>query len=173
MRKAGRVCRWQYALDLGNWLTTRTKGSDGKRLLSSLVGFRLNACQFNAIIRLNVSQNIGRFTEFMNEAMQGAEARGTKLIDPRPFVEEASRLYGVAGMKVAIELFHDLDAALHRSPWTQYRRVEWVDVVQLEDLFRSESLETSYGTFVENHAPKGADFIEHYLRKPKRAFDVY
>ncbi len=35
------------------------------------------------------------------------------------------------------------------SVWNRIRRVDWVNTIDLEDLFKSESLETYYGTFLD------------------------
>src|SRR5712691_4563911 len=82
---------------------------------------------------------------FLTTATQIARTTGKRALDPTPFVEDAYARHGVFGMKVALELFEDLSTMLLQSPWNQIRSEEWKDVAELEDLFRSESLETYYG----------------------------
>ncbi len=92
---------------------------------------------------------LGIFPEEMTAAMNEAATRGTKAIDPTHFVERSEDLHGVDGALMALELIGDLDQQMHRDPWSSYRRVEWVDMAELEDLFRSESLTTTYGEFFD------------------------
>lgn len=92
---------------------------------------------------------MGIFPEFLQRGMAETEAAGKRAIDPTPFLKEARGRHGHAGTEVALEVIQDLDLYLHRSPWSQYRRVEWRDSAQLTELFQSESLETFYGSFID------------------------
>ncbi len=87
--------------------------------------------------------------DFLGQALLEAQERGSKTIDPRAFVEEAQRVAGDDGRQIAIELLLDMNRALHRSPWTQVRRVDWRDEAKLRALYQSESLETYYGNFLD------------------------
>jgi restriction system protein len=89
------------------------------------------------------------FPDFVKEGMALAEQKGTKTLDPTPFVEQAQSRHGLDGARMALELLEDAIACQHRSPWDTFRRIEWNQVADLEDLFRSESLETKYGTFFD------------------------
>jgi len=92
---------------------------------------------------------LGIFPEEMAAAMKDAETEGSKAIDPTKFVKRSESLHGINGALLALELIEDLDQQLHRSPWATYRRVEWKDMAELEDLFRSESLTTLHGEFFD------------------------
>ncbi len=50
---------------------------------------------------------------------------------------------------MAVELFEGINEGMFRNPWVGMRRVDWQDRAALEDLFHSESLETQYGTFID------------------------
>lgn len=91
----------------------------------------------------------GMLPEFLEKGIDDAWASGKKTIDPTPFFEEARLRHGLVGTRIALELIEDLDLYFHRSPWTEYRRVEWRDTSELKDLFESESLETFYGSFID------------------------
>lgn len=56
-----------------------------------------------------------------------------------------------AAMPIAIELVELIELGERASPWDWYsaRNVEWTDLVQLADLFSSESLATQHGTFLD------------------------
>jgi restriction system protein len=81
--------------------------------------------------------------------MEEAERAGRRAIDPRPFLDNSLRDHGPLGAGIALELLEELNLQMHRSPWAKYRREEWKDVAQLKDLFESESLQSTYGTFFD------------------------
>lgn len=74
---------------------------------------------------------------------------GSKSLNPQGFIEEAYNKYGKLGMKLAIEI--TLNQVEHErcSPWNSVRRVDWENIIDLKDLFKSEGLETSYGSFID------------------------
>jgi restriction system protein len=87
------------------------------------------------------------YTKFLQASV--TEARpGQEKIDPRPFLSEAEK-HGAGGVRMAIELLELTNAHLEQSPWGGIRRVEWVDVRELDDLFRSENLETAHGEYFD------------------------
>ncbi len=90
-----------------------------------------------------------RFTVFLKRAVERASKRADRKLDPKPFIDEAHRVHGIAGARIAIEIVEELANWMHRNPWTDYRRLEWKDTAELEDLFKSESLETQYGRFLD------------------------
>jgi restriction system protein len=86
------------------------------------------------------------YTKFL-QSSTAAAAPGTK-IDPRPFLVEAEK-HGADGVRMAIELLELTNAHLQQSPWGGIRRVEWADVRELDELFRSERLDTSHGEYFD------------------------
>jgi restriction system protein len=113
--------------------------------------------------KLAIFQDVlGIFPEEMTAAMDEAVTRGTKSIDPTHFVERSEGLHGVEGALIALEFVGDVDQQMHRNPWSTYRRVEWKDMAELEDLYRSESLTTLYGEFFDQRFIDflGANFPE-------------
>jgi restriction system protein len=70
-------------------------------------------------------------------------------LDPRPFVEYAHATHGDLGAVLAIRLLDAVNAQRFVSPWNRIRRREWTDLVELDDLFRSEGLEPSHGVFLD------------------------
>lgn len=69
-------------------------------------------------------------------------------IDPRPFLIEAERC-GEPGIRIAKDLLRTTNAHLEQSPWGGIRRVEWRDVRELDELFRSERLESAHGEYFD------------------------
>jgi restriction system protein len=86
---------------------------------------------------------------YMDAGMKTAKSEGGKAVDPRPFFAFAEEKHGLIGAHIALELLADLNLVLHRSPWGTIRQVEWQDTVQLQELFKKESLETQYGAFFD------------------------
>lgn len=70
-------------------------------------------------------------------------------LDPTPFIELADHKFGKDGIRMAIEILRGINSALHANPFSLIRRRSWDDVASLQDLFRSESLETKYGKFFD------------------------
>ena len=88
--------------------------------------------------------------DFLKRGMEEANRSiGKKAIDPRPFLDRALGDHGPIGAAIAIELLEELNLQMHRSPWSKYRREEWKDTAQLQELFESESLVASYGSFFD------------------------
>lgn len=57
--------------------------------------------------------------------------------------------HGVDGGEMALEMINGTNEDMHRSPWGSIRSVEWADQVELKELFESENLEASYGSFFD------------------------
>ncbi len=88
--------------------------------------------------------------QLLNEMFPDLQkASGDGPIDTTPFVEESARRHGVSGLRMALEYYELFEANLIASPWSHFRRVEWKDAKDLAGLFKSESLETLYGTFLD------------------------
>jgi restriction system protein len=85
------------------------------------------------------------FVSFLESATQGDE----KHVDPSPFLNEIEKSHGRLGLTMAIELFQSAATAMHRSPWSRTRVQEWVNIVELNELFKSESLTTPYGEYFD------------------------
>jgi len=94
----------------------------------------------------NVMQH---FLALIRKGLEDEAITGNKVIDPTPFVEICKHDYGPPGHKMAIEVLDDFFLYQQRSPWAPFRRIEWEDTADLKDLFESESLDTFYGTFID------------------------
>lgn len=81
--------------------------------------------------------------------MNVAAQPGTGPIDLTPFLKECGRLHGAKGFELGMAFVEDITASLHRSPWNQFRLVDWKDRAELKDLFQSEHLTTQYGKFFD------------------------
>lgn len=110
------------------------------------------------------SQVMDFFHESYPAALAAAK-RGGAPVDLTDFVIESRRRFGVRGGDLALEFVEELILFMQQDPFTtNFRRVDWVDVVELADLFRSEKLDTHYGTFLDQR------FID-YLYRNFRSID--
>ena len=66
-----------------------------------------------------------------------------------PLLKAVRTEFGCPGVNIALALINALALRLHVSPWTPSRWFDWDDTAQLRDLFASESLDTQYGSFID------------------------
>ena len=81
-----------------------------------------------------------------------------KPVDPLPLLETVYTEFGRTGLNIANALIDAILLQMHTSPWVARRWLDWDDTVQLRDLFKSESLETQYGTFFDQR------FVDYLAR---------
>jgi restriction system protein len=74
---------------------------------------------------------------------------GADDFDEGAFIELSKREAGAFGEQLAREMLDDFHRERHRSPWGLYREVQWADRQDLEALFKSSSLVTQYGKFLD------------------------
>jgi len=105
----------------------------------------------------------------MKQAMREALARPPegRSIDPTSFMTEAARRHGRPGLNMAMEMITGVNRDLHRSAWGKLRSIDWKDEIELADLFRSENLVTSHGTFLDQR------FIDYLDRNFERISDIH
>mgnify|MGYP000513354610 CR=1 FL=1 len=65
------------------------------------------------------------------------------------FIKQSYDKYGELGSKLAYEIIEDMVEYERCSPYNSVRRVDWTDLIELKDLFKSEGLEASYGSFID------------------------
>ncbi len=74
---------------------------------------------------------------------------GAELLDENGFIELSRHASGDFGAQLARELIDDFHHERHRSPWGLYRQMQWHKTEDLEALFKSASLTTEYGKFID------------------------
>lgn len=96
------------------------------------------------------------YISFLKTKMSEAVSGGSKTIDPTDFMTEAAQKYGQDGLRMSYELVIGNCDEMH---WrlSSYRRFEWEDSIELEDLFKSESIDAKYGRFIDQ---RYIDFLE-------------
>ncbi|RSK53661.1 restriction endonuclease [Bacillus canaveralius] len=98
------------------------------------------------------------FITFLERTVPKNIASKQKSINPVPYIKKTKKKFGLTGVKMALEIMEGFNADLHKSPWGQIRNIYWVDIAQLKDLFKSESLETLCGKFIDQ---RYIDFLSH------------
>ena len=89
------------------------------------------------------------FTEFMDRVLDDPSlGRGHK-IDVSPFVRKCFETYGRQGFEIAHNLVNSYAVMLEIKSAHFPAVSEWEDEAELEELFRSEGLETLYGSFFD------------------------
>ena len=81
-------------------------------------------------------------------------------------IEAIALEFGLPGITVAKALLDEFALQIQISPWVSGRWFDWDDEVELRDLFRSESLETRYGTFFDQR------FVYYLARNFQRIDDI-
>jgi len=65
------------------------------------------------------------------------------------FVEIAKDHYGGEAGAMALLFVEEIKQSFHKNPWNNYRRIEWHDTTELNNLFESEKLGSSHGRFFD------------------------
>ena len=105
-----------------------------------------------------------RCLELLNDTIANTP-HGTPL-DPSQLLKTVATDYGDPGLDIAIALIDGIVLQLHTSPWAAQRWFDWDDTAQLRDLFKSESLETQYGTFFDQR------FVDYLARNFPRIGEI-
>ena len=88
------------------------------------------------------------FDQFAGDTMENPPTKGAAL-DPRKFLRSAMDSFGKDGLDMAMEVIKSFNHDLHISPWGTIRSTNWIDTIELEELFKSEDLTTQYGSFFD------------------------
>ena len=89
------------------------------------------------------------FVEIMPGLMAETEKRGSKLIDPTPFLEACFERYGRDGLELASERIQALDRGMKLSPHSITRYVDWHSPIELRALFSGTSAKPEGGTYID------------------------
>jgi len=106
--------------------------------------------------RLVVVQALGpQLQEFLTDALSMEQPPSG--IDPSSFLAAAENSHGPIGREIGLELLEAINAYLFQSPFSRIRRVEWSDIRDLDELFRSEHLESRHGAYFDQ---RFVDFLD-------------
>lgn len=77
--------------------------------------------------------------------------------DPEALIAAAEEGYGPVGREIAEQFVDAVHAYLSQSPFHAFRRVDWGDIRDLDDLFRTERLEGRHGEYFDQ---RFVDFLD-------------
>ena len=107
------------------------------------------------------------FTSLWPGLIRDAVARGSKSIDPRPFIQAAYDKYGRTGLDMAMERLDVVNHALNLSPHSTLRFSEWTSELALSSLFNSGGGHPERGRFIDQR------FIDYLSANQDRLGDVH
>lgn len=88
------------------------------------------------------------YAKYLKLMMAEAERTGIKTMNPMGFMAECAKKYGKVGLSMGVEIINGSLEDMH-CKLSSYRRYEWSDSIDLEELFKSESLESQYRKFID------------------------
>jgi restriction system protein len=96
-----------------------------------------------------VADAFNRYLEREVEKFDQSPPPRDKVINPTPLIRRMQSRFGPHGALMACEMFDNLDQAQRGNPWVDVRVLDWKNIIELQELFSSESLETLYGEFID------------------------
>ena len=99
--------------------------------------------------------------DFFNSVLADTSRPRGGAIDPTPFLRACRERHGSEGLRIAHDVLTAIAIQQEISSAYSPAGSDWDDVAQLEDLFRSEGLDTQYGRF----------FDQRYIDYLHRNFD--
>ena len=101
-------------------------------------------------IGLKIYELYGKWLkEEMDALVKSGKMEYGMIISPNSYLQKCYDDYGRVGYRLALQLLNNQANYEQYSPWNNVRRVDWKDIVELEELFESESLKTYYGNFID------------------------
>lgn len=113
----------------------RIRSEDFEQLFT-LILYKLGAIEIGKLFNKHLYEEI-------------RNAKPNSMITLEGLLEEVTEKYGQEGIRIARGMVHRLAANLERSPWSKDRYIDWKDTKQLDDLFKSENLETFHGNYFD------------------------
>ncbi len=89
-----------------------------------------------------------QFHEILNSEFDRWPDDGTPF-DYTPVLLRAKAELGEMGAAIALMYLEALELSIQQNPWSQIRRIEWADAAQLNELFASESLTPTHGSYID------------------------
>lgn len=101
-------------------------------------------------IALKIYEQYGKWIKSeMDRLIKNNNMQYGMSISPKPYVVDCYKKYGTFGYITAMQILSNQINYQNFSPWYNTRRIDWKDKIELEDLFKKESLHTYYGSFID------------------------
>lgn len=105
--------------------------------------------------------------EIWPKLIEETAAKGSKSIDPRPFIQACYDKYGRLGLDMAMERLDYFNNALNLSPRSITRYTEWVSPLSLSALFKGGRDRPEFGRFIDQR------FINYLSRNQEQLSAVH
>lgn len=102
------------------------------------------------------------FSGMWMDLINQTKAKGTKSIDPTPFLIKCHEQFGAVGLNIAMEQIEVMDRAFTLSPHSIGRSVDWTSPLALEKLFTGTSEEPEGGKFIDQ---RFVDYLSNNLER--------
>ena len=109
---------------------------------------------------------MGLWVMHFDLAMKKASDEGGNTLDPTPFMTACTERFGRTGLDMSMEIIKGNEDDLYRR-LSQIRRVDWKNEIELKGLFKSESLESEYGNFIDQR------FIDYLQRNTDKLNEMH
>lgn len=98
-----------------------------------------------------IREEVGKlYLEFWNNILKDPNLKRGATIDPTPFMNKCFELFGKLGLEISFDFLQTAETNRIASPYSWMpNSTEWKDLIELEDLFKSEGLEASLGEFID------------------------
>jgi restriction system protein len=107
------------------------------------------------------------FNEMWMGLLKETTQRGSKSIDPTPFIMKCHEEFGIVGVKMAVEQVEVLNKAVLLSPHSICRAVEWLGPLALNKLFAGTGQKPELGKFIDQR------FLDYLSANADRLADVH
>lgn len=88
------------------------------------------------------------YAKHLKSIIEDAKITEPKSLDPTNFLKECAMKHGKIGLDIGVEFIKGISDDTH-CKLSSYRRFDWSNTIDLEGLFKSESLESQYGEFID------------------------
>lgn len=119
----------------------------------------------NLLVEYQEMLNI--FNEMWMSLLEATEAKGSKSIDPTPFIMKCHEKYGAIGLKMAIEQIEVINRGMVLNPHSFGRSIEWSNPLSLKKLFNGTTEKPEQGRYIDQR------FINYLCQNPERMPEMH
>ena len=110
---------------------------------------------------------VGLFAKMVPAMMAETKAKGTKLLDPRPYLEACVKMHGRLGLELGAEQIEVLHRSLTLNPHSASRSTEWRGKLALRALFAGTSQSPERGRHIDQR------FVDYLSRNPEKMPEMH
>lgn len=120
--------------------------------------FKANAAELDFYMQVSSTM-----THFMRSGIQNGDPKPT---DPRVILAEVKKMFGVPGVKIAIEMYEILNRGIRMNP---HRGIgnEWINPLELKGLFKGTDQQPEKGRFIDQR------YIDYLSNNHDRIGDMH